>query len=383
MSIDLPLEIILIIAGLVFILLGWRGGVLEIPPFPAIPLDKPIFKIIVIIVGAICLSVSGLMLFQKITSLPETTVKAATTTTTPSPAETAIATATIAIITPSNEPGNFSYRVHVQSMDGQKDINNARVILVTETDTEYKSFSDNDGFVIFSIINTHQDKRARLIVKADGYAQYEEIITMSEGFPHKAQLQQLTAASPALPTLSIPSPTNAAAPIVSTPVPFIQKSEHSYRVRETFDGFVVLRAQPTTNSSEMARLAPDTIITCDGVVRGQLLDNSDEWVFCSSLGGYIFASLLEKQTTSETSISSSANPTDLTVCNTATVVGVDALAIRDQPSLSSHRIGSASRGQSVDVLCDEPVQADERIWLRVRIGSIIGWMSSRFLQTNN
>ncbi|NJN68328.1 MAG: SH3 domain-containing protein [Chloroflexaceae bacterium] len=68
------------------------------------------------------------------------------------------------------------------------------------------------------------------------------------------------------------------------------------------------------------------------------------------------------------------------VCGQARVVEVTALSIREQPSRDSAYLGEVSGNQTVDVLCVPPVSADDRVWFRVRSGSIEGWMSSRYLQ---
>lgn len=66
-------------------------------------------------------------------------------------------------------------------------------------------------------------------------------------------------------------------------------------------------------------------------------------------------------------------------CGRATVVGVTALSIRAAPTRESTRLGEVARGGSVEVLCVDAVNADDRRWLRVRVGGIEGWMSDRYL----
>ncbi len=66
-------------------------------------------------------------------------------------------------------------------------------------------------------------------------------------------------------------------------------------------------------------------------------------------------------------------------CGRATVVGVTALSIRAAPTRQSTRLGEVARGGSVEVLCVDAVNADDRRWLRVRAGGIEGWMSDRYL----
>lgn len=68
------------------------------------------------------------------------------------------------------------------------------------------------------------------------------------------------------------------------------------------------------------------------------------------------------------------------VCGQATVVGVDALAIRAEPSRSSALLAEVQRGGVVDVLCQEPIDADGRTWAKVRSGAVEGYMSTNYLQ---
>ncbi len=70
------------------------------------------------------------------------------------------------------------------------------------------------------------------------------------------------------------------------------------------------------------------------------------------------------------------------VCDTGTIVGVAALSIRAAPTRQSARIGEVAAGQVVQVLCGEPIAADERIWLRVRYGALVGYMSDRYVRVN-
>lgn len=68
------------------------------------------------------------------------------------------------------------------------------------------------------------------------------------------------------------------------------------------------------------------------------------------------------------------------VCRQATVVGVDALAIRAEPSRSSAQLGEVPRGGVVDVLCQAPIDADGRTWIKARSGAMEGYMSTNYLQ---
>ncbi len=66
-----------------------------------------------------------------------------------------------------------------------------------------------------------------------------------------------------------------------------------YRAVEPYDGFVVVRAETTMASAEVARLASGTQVACERFVRGQFLEGGDLWAYCPDAGGYIFAPLLK------------------------------------------------------------------------------------------
>ena len=61
------------------------------------------------------------------------------------------------------------------------------------------------------------------------------------------------------------------------------------------------------------------------------------------------------------------------VYSQATVVEVEALAIRAEPNRSSALLGEVPRGGVVDVLCQEPVDADGRVLVKARSGGIEGY----------
>lgn len=71
------------------------------------------------------------------------------------------------------------------------------------------------------------------------------------------------------------------------------------------------------------------------------------------------------------------------VCDTATVVGVVALTIRAEPTRQSGSLGEVPAGAAVQVLCGAPIAADDRTWVRVRVGSVAGYMSDRYLSLRN
>lgn len=75
----------------------------------------------------------------------------------------------------------------------------------------------------------------------------------------------------------------------------------------------------------------------------------------------------------------SSSPMPGSICGSAVVQEVEALALRAQPTRSSQQLAAIARGNQVDVLCVAPVQADDREWYNVRSGNVEGWMSARYL----
>lgn len=73
----------------------------------------------------------------------------------------------------------------------------------------------------------------------------------------------------------------------------------------------------------------------------------------------------------------------ITVCGRGVVVDVVALNIRSEPLLGGAIMASVPQFEAVEVLCVEPVYAEQRVWRRVRYGAVEGWMSDRFLDIQN
>jgi hypothetical protein len=69
------------------------------------------------------------------------------------------------------------------------------------------------------------------------------------------------------------------APVKPDP-PTPPNGETQYAALNTNDGFVVIRAGPSVSQSEVGRLKPGEIIVCTNVVKGEILDNGDEWANC-------------------------------------------------------------------------------------------------------
>lgn len=89
-------------------------------------------------------------------------------------------------------------------------------------------------------------------------------------------------------------PAQPPAPPAAQPAPPAAPQELRYATIPTDDGYVAVREQPTTASNELARLTPGTVVVCTEIVRGQTLFGSNRWAKCPSVGGYIFAPLLER-----------------------------------------------------------------------------------------
>ncbi|NTU81068.1 MAG: peptidoglycan DD-metalloendopeptidase family protein [Chloroflexales bacterium] len=71
-----------------------------------------------------------------------------------------------------------------------------------------------------------------------------------------------------------------------------------------------------------------------------------------------------------------ANPA---TCGLGVVVDVPALNIRAAPTQQAAVLAAVAQFDAVDLLCVDPVQAEGRVWLRVRYAGVEGWMSDRFL----
>lgn len=69
-----------------------------------------------------------------------------------------------------------------------------------------------------------------------------------------------------------------------------------FRTVQSSDGFIAVRAQPTTRSAEVRRIPSGSEVVCVGFVAGERLTlfgvTSDQWADCPEVGGYIFAPLL-------------------------------------------------------------------------------------------
>ncbi len=113
-----------------------------------------------------------------------------------------------------------------------------------------------------------------------------------------------------VPTATTPPPTGTptvvptatatatATPAAETSAPD-ETSALTFRTIPTSDGFVAVREQPTTDSSEITRLTAGSAVVCTGFVAGESLlfggQYSDRWAECPSVGGYIFGPLLSAE----------------------------------------------------------------------------------------
>ncbi|HEX8265063.1 MAG TPA: hypothetical protein VF596_06525 [Pyrinomonadaceae bacterium] len=100
-----------------------------------------------------------------------------------------------------------------------------------------------------------------------------------------------------------PTPTLKSTPLTNTEsratpktvptMPFtIEEKARNFRVAQTSDGFTSVRAAATTKSAEKGRLFPGTRISCESVVKGEQLGDTNDWHYCPSVGGYVYSKLL-------------------------------------------------------------------------------------------
>ena len=66
----------------------------------------------------------------------------------------------------------------------------------------------------------------------------------------------------------------------------------NFEVIRTQDGFVSVRAAPSTTSPEKARLYAGTRIACQDIVKGERLWESSDWRYCPTVDGFIHSKLL-------------------------------------------------------------------------------------------
>lgn len=67
-------------------------------------------------------------------------------------------------------------------------------------------------------------------------------------------------------------------------------------------------------------------------------------------------------------------------CGRARVQGVEALALRAEPTQRAAQLGAVPEDEVVDLACTPTVISDNIVWQKVRWGNTNGWMSTRFLQ---
>jgi hypothetical protein len=73
--------------------------------------------------------------------------------------------------------------------------------------------------------------------------------------------------------------------------------ERRYVTISTYDGFVAVRAEPSTQSRELQRLSAGTVVICTRLVTGELIYGTNQWAECPSVGGFILAALLNEAPT--------------------------------------------------------------------------------------
>lgn len=100
-------------------------------------------------------------------------------------------------------------------------------------------------------------------------------------------------------------------------------SAQRFRIIDTSDGFVSVRAEPTTASAEVTRLMPGTELVCSWLVAGQAIDGTTQWAFCPEVGGYIFGPLLQPVASAVSAPASAANSSCVDPAGDASLAYVD------------------------------------------------------------
>lgn len=143
----------------------------------------------------------------------------------------------------------------------------------------------------------------------------------------------------------------------------------TYTVTQTDDGFVAVRARPTTNSAQVRRLNGGTRIVCDAPVRGQSPSQESQWRHCPEVGGYVYATLL--------------TPSDGASMARRYIVRATSdgfVSVRSRPNtLTGRRVVTLSPGETV--ICDGSVQGEdnsrETKWLHCP--DVGGWIYAPLL----
>lgn len=82
------------------------------------------------------------------------------------------------------------------------------------------------------------------------------------------------------------------APVQNPPIAEPQPSFQRQTIK-TDDGFVAVRAEPSSKSQELMRLSAYTTVSCSHYVAGEYIFGTNQWAYCPSVGGYILSVLLE------------------------------------------------------------------------------------------
>jgi hypothetical protein len=90
--------------------------------------------------------------------------------------------------------------------------------------------------------------------------------------------------------------------------------ERTFRTVQSSDGFIAVRALPSSSSEEVLRLPSGAELFCAGTVSSERLTllgvTTDQWFSCPGAGGYIFAPLLIDVSVAPATPTASAAPSD-------------------------------------------------------------------------
>ncbi len=142
-----------------------------------------------------------------------------------------------------------------------------------------------------------------------------------------------------------------------------------FRVKQTDDGFVAIRTDPTIDSQEIGRLQGGMQVECGPRISGRNSGPAKNWRHCPTLGGYVYAPLL--------------NPAGFgaqTQHYRVRATGDGFVAVRSEPSTSSgHRVTKLSTGDRVT--CGRSINGEAlgegREWLDCP--SVGGWIYAPLL----
>jgi serine/threonine protein kinase len=117
----------------------------------------------------------------------------------------------------------------------------------------------------------------------------------------------------------------------------------TYIVRPNGEDFTSVRRRASKDTDEVRRLYPGQRVTCDAVVRGQILGYGNSWLHCPEVGGYVYATLLVPELNGSAARRLVARKTN-----------DNFVAVRAGPWTSSAKVAELRRGQAVQ--CNDLVR---------------------------